>query len=98
MQLAYEIRAKLQLKQLQRLLTLRWPWLGLISLGDEVVEKGEFSGTGACGRCQFLGRSWWGDVRSWRRRGEEASEKEKYEPDPCGSCEGVPWINRSIIR
>ncbi len=57
MQLAYETPAKLQLKQLQRLLTLRWPWLGLISLGDEVAEKGEFSGTGVCGRCQFLGRS-----------------------------------------
>ena len=97
MQLAYEIRAKLQLKQLQRLLILRWPWLGLISLGDEVVEKGEFSGTGACGRCEALGRKWRCDVRSWRRSGEEASEKEKYEPDPCGSCEGVPWINRCIL-
>jgi hypothetical protein len=86
MQLAYETPAKLQLTQLQRLLMLRWPWLGLISVVEEVVEQGEFSGTGACGRCQFLGRSWRCDVRSWRRRGEEASEKEKYEPDPCWSC------------
>ena len=68
MQLAYEIRSKLQLTQLQRLLILRWPWLGLISLGDEVAEKGVFRVTGACGRCQFLGRSWRCDVRSWRRR------------------------------
>jgi hypothetical protein len=98
MELAYETSAKLQLKQLQRLLTLRWPWLGLISLGDEVAEKGVFRVTGACGRCQFLGRSWRCDVRSWRRSGEEAIEKEKYEPDPCGSCEGVPWSNRCIIR
>jgi hypothetical protein len=96
MQLAYETPAKLQLTQLQRLLILSGLCQGTLNLGDEVVEKGVFSVTGACGRCQFLGRSWWGDVRSWRRRGEEASEKEKYEPDPCWSCEGVPWINRFI--
>ena len=42
MELAYETSAKLQLKQLQRLLTLRWPWLGLISLGDKVAENGVF--------------------------------------------------------
>jgi hypothetical protein len=97
MQLAYAIRANLQLKQLQRLLTLSGLCQGTLNLGDEVVEKGVFSGTGEGGRCQLLGRSWWGDVRTWRRCGEEASEKEKYEPDPCGSCEGVPWINRCIL-
>ena len=81
------------LPQLQRLLILRWLCQGTHNLGDEVAEKGEFSGTGACGRGEALGRKWRSDVRRRRRRGVKAAGDAKDEAAPGWRSGGAPGVS-----